>query len=47
MNTNAEKTESIAAFDELMRLVNETPSVPDNTVYDTEKEERLAEKGLI
>lgn len=42
----AEKTaeqERLNAFDELMQFVKTTPSVPDSTVYDADKEERLKE----
>lgn len=35
------------AFVELMELVKTTPSLPDDTVYDPIKEERLREKGLL
>lgn len=35
------------AFDELMRFVKATPSIPDKIVYDTDKEERLKERGLL
>lgn len=44
---NAAKLEKLNAFDELMHFVKTTPSVPDNTVYDTDVEERLKEKGLL
>ncbi len=43
----AAKLERMNAFDELMQFVRTTPSVPDDTVYDAEKEERLRERGLI
>jgi len=35
------------AFDELLELVDGTPSVPDSTVYDAVRETRLREKGLL
>lgn len=35
------------AFDELMQYVKTTPSVPDSTVYDADKEERLRNRGLL
>lgn len=44
---NAAKLERLNAFDELMQFVKTTPSVPDNTVYDTDVEERLKERGLL
>lgn len=44
---NAAKLEKMNAFDELMQFVRTTPSVPDNTVYDTDVEERLKERGLL
>lgn len=43
----AAKQERLNAFDELMQYVRETPSVPDKTVYDANKEERLKERGLL
>lgn len=43
----AAKLERMNAFDELMQFVRTMPSVPDDTVYDAEKEERLRERGLI
>ncbi|MBD5105093.1 MAG: type II toxin-antitoxin system Phd/YefM family antitoxin [Ruminococcaceae bacterium] len=44
---NAAKLERLNAFDELMQIVKTTPSVPDNTVYDADVEERLKERGLL
>lgn len=44
---NAAKLERLNAFDELMQFVKTTPSVPDNTVYDTDVEERLKERGFL
>jgi hypothetical protein len=35
------------AFDELTQLVKTAPSVPDSTVYDAGKEERLRDRGLL
>lgn len=35
------------AFDDLMAYVRSAPSVPDNKVYDADKEERLKERGLL
>jgi hypothetical protein len=43
----AAKLERLNAFDELMRYVRTSPSVPDGTVYDADKEDRLREKGLM
>ncbi len=43
----AVKSDSLTAFDELMKLVKISPSIPDNTVYDSAKEKRLREKGLL
>jgi len=43
----AEKLEKLNAFDELMLLVRTSPSIPDNTVYDANKEERLRDRGLL
>ncbi|MDR0916299.1 MAG: type II toxin-antitoxin system Phd/YefM family antitoxin [Oscillospiraceae bacterium] len=42
----AAETDKIQAFERLMSLVNQ-PSVPDDTVYDPIKEERLRAKGLL
>lgn len=44
---NAAKLEKLNAFDELMQFVKATPSVPDNTVYDTDVEDRLKERGML
>ena len=43
----AEKLNRMNVFDELIALVKTTPSVPNDTVYDSAKEERLREKGLL
>jgi prevent-host-death family protein len=43
----AARLEKLNAFDELMRFVGSSPSIPDSTVYDTYKEERLRERGLL
>ncbi|MDR1580511.1 MAG: type II toxin-antitoxin system Phd/YefM family antitoxin [Synergistaceae bacterium] len=43
----AAKLDRLNAFDELMKFVGTTPSVPDSTVYDANKEERLHDKGLL
>ena len=43
----AAKLERLTAFDELMQLVKATPSTPDDTVYDTDKEQRLRDRGLL
>lgn len=43
----AVEQERMNAFDELMQFVKTAPSVPDKTVYDEEKEERLRERGLL
>ena len=43
----AAEQERLTAFDELMQFVKTAPSVPDNTVYDADKEERLRERGLL
>jgi hypothetical protein len=43
----AAKSDRLNAFDELMHSVRRSPSVPDSTVYDAEKEERLREKKLL
>lgn len=42
----AAEQERLTAFDELMQLVK-SPSVPDSTVYDADKEERLRKRGLL
>lgn len=44
---NVAKPERLNAFDELMRLVKTTPSIPDITVYDADIEERLKKSGLL
>lgn len=44
---NATRLERLNAFDELMQFVKSTPSVPDNTVYNADTEERLKERGLL
>ena len=44
---NAAKLERLNAFDELMEFVKTTPSVPDDTVYNAETEERLKKRGLL
>jgi len=44
---NAAKLERLNAFDELMQLAKAVPSVPDGTVYDADKEDRLKERGLL
>ncbi|MCM1329203.1 MAG: type II toxin-antitoxin system Phd/YefM family antitoxin [Ruminococcus sp.] len=43
----AAERERLNAFDELMQYVKTTPSVPDDTVYDNYREERLRERGLL
>lgn len=43
----AVEQERMNAFDELMQFVKTAPSVPDKTIYDEEKEERLRERGLL
>ena len=43
----AAEAERQQAYDALMKCVRSTPSVPDNTVYDESKEERLRERGLL
>jgi len=43
----AAKMERRGAFDELMQYVEARPSIPDDTVYDADKEERLRERGLL
>ena len=43
----AAEQERLTAFDELMHYVKTTPSIPDKTVYDADKEERLKERGLL
>jgi prevent-host-death family protein len=42
----AAKTDKMQAFERLVDLVNQ-PSIPDDTVYDPVKEERLRAKGLL
>lgn len=44
---NAVKLERLNAFDELMEFVKTTPSVPDDTIYDEDTEERLKKRGLL
>lgn len=44
---NATRLERLNAFDELMQFVKSAPSVPDNTVYNADTEERLKERGLL
>lgn len=43
----AAEQERLNAFDELMQYVKTTPSIPDSTVYDADKEERLRNRGLL
>jgi hypothetical protein len=43
----AVKLERLSVYDELMQFVRTSPSVPDSTVYDADKEERLRERGLL
>ena len=43
----AAKLERLNAFDELMQFVKTAPSVPDDTVYDADIEERLKKRGLL
>lgn len=43
----AAEQERLNAFDELMQFVKTSPSVPDSTVYDADKEERLRKRGLL
>lgn len=43
----AAEMERLNAFDELMQYAKATPSVPDSTVYDADKEERLKDRGLL
>lgn len=43
----AAEQERMNAFDELMQYVKSTPSVPDETVYNADKEKRLRERGLL
>lgn len=43
----AVEQERMNAFDELMQFVKTAPSVPDKTVYDEEKEERLRERTAV
>jgi hypothetical protein len=35
------------AFEELIHYINNTPSIPDDTVYDEYKEISLRERGLL
>jgi len=42
-----EMTDKEKAFDELMHIMKTMPSIPDPTVYDPIKEERLRERGLL
>jgi prevent-host-death family protein len=42
----AAQTDKMQAFERLVDLVNQS-SVPDDTVYDSDKEERLRAKGLL
>ena len=44
---SAAKLERLNAFDELMQFVKTAPSVPDDTVYDADIEERLKKRGLL
>ncbi len=43
----AAELERLNAFDALMKYAKETPSMPDDTVYDADKEERLKKRGLL
>jgi hypothetical protein len=43
----AAKSDRLNAYDELMQIVRTSPSVPDSTVYDADKEKRLRERGLL
>jgi hypothetical protein len=42
-----EKNDKKKAYDRLMYILENTPSVPDDTVYDEYKEMRLRERGLL
>jgi prevent-host-death family protein len=44
---DAAKSDRENAFSELMKLAGLLPSVPDATVYDPSREDRLREKGLL
>jgi prevent-host-death family protein len=43
----AAKLDRLNAYDELMQIVRTSSSVPDSTVYDADKEERLRKRGLL
>jgi len=43
----AARLERLNAFDELIHCAKTAKSVPDETVYDADKENRLREKGLL
>jgi prevent-host-death family protein len=43
----AAKSDRLNAYDELMQIVRTAKSVPDNTVYDADKEERLRARGVL
>ena len=43
----AAKSDDKQAFDELMRYMRETPSKPDDTVYNPIRQARLSEDGLL
>jgi len=43
----AAKLKKLNTFDELMHCLKTMPSIPDNTIYDANKEESLREMGLF